>query len=65
MQFGCAEFLLSLFAGEEDEDLPEEPSLEGNDRTVVPWKLADQDTLKASPVSNCHMREVRGLKIQE
>ena len=60
MQFGCAEFLLSLFAGEEEEDLPEEPSLEGNDRTVVPWKLADQDT---SPVSSCHMREVRRLKI--
>lgn len=36
-------------SGEEEEDLPEEPSLEGNDRTVVPWKLADQDTLKASP----------------
>ena len=64
MQFGCAEILLSLFAGEEEEDLPEEP-LEGNDRTVVPWKLADHATLKASPVSNCHMREVRGLKIQE
>ena len=42
--------------------MPEKSSSEANDKAVVPWKLADQDTFKTSIVSSCYYNKYSQLK---